>query len=81
MTSRKRLLEKFLRNPAVVRYDQIQRLLLYFGFEMALLHGSHVKWRHKDLQEKIVIPVHDNDCKRVYKLAVAKLIKEKFYED
>lgn len=69
---------KFLRNPLALRYDQIERVLLSFGFEMASMKGSHMKWRHKNLEGNIVIPVHHNNCKKVYKIVIAKIIKEKF---
>ena len=78
MTSLENLFLKFLANPASLRYFQIERLLLNLGFEKIQAKGSHVKFKHSDLREPINIPIHNGDCKPIYKLKIAKLIRQNF---
>ena len=79
MTSIENLFLKFLANPASLRYFQIERLLLNLGFEQIQAKGSHVKFKHHDLRDIINIPVHNDDCKAIYKFKIAKIIKTKPY--
>jgi predicted RNA binding protein YcfA (HicA-like mRNA interferase family) len=76
MTSIEKLLLKFLNHPIGVRYLELERLLLSFGFEKVWAKGSHVKFKHKLLDRDLIIPVHDNDCKDFYKVYAAKIIKK-----
>lgn len=51
-------------------------ILIYFGFEKINAKGSHVKFKHPQLQNDLVIPIHNNECKDFYKLEAKKRIKE-----
>jgi predicted RNA binding protein YcfA (HicA-like mRNA interferase family) len=77
MVRKEKLLEEFLRNPNSLRYYEIEKLLLYLGFTKANIRGSHIKFRHHLLERNLIIPIHDGDCKIVYKQMIAKIIKLK----
>ena len=62
-----KLLKKFLENPTSVRYSQIEKLLISFGFEKIQSKGSHVQFEKEGSYLNISIPVHHNDCKNFYK--------------
>lgn len=76
MTRKERLLNRFLRNPESLNFKEIEKLLFDFGFTEASMRGSHKKFRHNDLYRSLVIPIHNNDCKNVYKLKIAKIFEE-----
>ncbi|MBU1992353.1 type II toxin-antitoxin system HicA family toxin [Patescibacteria group bacterium] len=77
MSRRKKLLEKFLLNPDSLKYRQIRELLLALGCIEGSVRGSHRKFRHPNIRRAMVISVHGNDCLKVYKLSIAKIIKNK----
>lgn len=76
MTSIEKLLLKFLNHPDSIRYSELERLLINFGFEKVFAKGSHVKFKHKALVRDLIIPIHHNDCKSFYKALAAKIIKK-----
>ncbi len=75
MSQIEKLFEKFIRTPQNVRYTDIEKILLHLGFEKIGAKGSHVKWKHKKVQNDIVIPVHNNDCKIFYKKQVLEQVR------
>lgn len=76
MTQIEKLLQKLLSRPTTLRYSQIRKLLIHLDFEEVPAEGSHRKFKHPLLEKDIIVPVHNNDCKEVYKKQVAKTIKE-----
>lgn len=79
--NREKLIRKFLLQPESLKYRQIEKLLLYLGFEMIFAKGSHRKFKHPAMKEGLIIPVHNNDCKNYYKKVIAEIIIEnKLYE-
>ncbi len=76
MTEKERVLRRFLNNPGSLRYDKIENLLLTFGFEKVEAKGSHKKFKHHKLNQDLIIPVHNNDCKSFYKKLAARTIKK-----
>ncbi len=74
MSQMEKLLQKFIKAPHTVRYADIERILIHIGFEKIQAKGSHVKWKHKDLSSDIIVPVHNNECKRFYKQQIQKQI-------
>jgi len=78
MTRRKKVLLKFLRNPQSLKYNEIQSLLLRAGFCEATYKGSHKKFVHPVTKKQIIIPVHNNECKIIYKNKAAKIISKYF---
>lgn len=74
MSQIEKLLARFRKNPASIKYRDIERILLYCDFEKIETKGSHVKFKHSDSVSDIVIPVHNNECKPFYKkLALEKM--------
>jgi predicted RNA binding protein YcfA (HicA-like mRNA interferase family) len=67
MTNIDKKVEKFLKNPASCKYQEIERILIHFGFEKISTKGSHIKFKHLQLQRDLIIPVHNKECKDFYK--------------
>jgi predicted RNA binding protein YcfA (HicA-like mRNA interferase family) len=76
MTQRDKLVDKFLKNPASVRYAQLVTVLEHYGFVQVKAKGSHVKFKHPKLEADLVIPVHNNECKDFYKQQAKKCIEK-----
>ncbi len=69
-------LAKFLRNPNSLRYSEIHKILIKFGFEHKRISGSHNIYQNITLPANLTIPVHGNDCKDIYKKEAAKIINK-----
>jgi|GEM_PF-813838 len=76
MTSFEKLLKKFLHKPSSVRYSQIKKMLIRLGFVEVPAKGSHIKFKHSQLSNDLVIPIHGRECKDFYKKMIAKIIKD-----
>jgi predicted RNA binding protein YcfA (HicA-like mRNA interferase family) len=74
MSQIEKLLQKFSKASHTVRYADIEKILIHVGFENIHTRGSHVKWKHKDAASDIIVPVHNNECKRFYKQQIQKQI-------
>lgn len=75
MSSIEKFIKRFVDNPCTVRYAELERILLFAGYEKVPARGSHVKFKYKRLYADIIIPVHGGDCgghykKRAYKILV-----------
>jgi predicted RNA binding protein YcfA (HicA-like mRNA interferase family) len=75
MTKIDKTVSKFLKNPTSLRYSEIEKILLYLGFEKVEAKGSHKKFKHSLLEHDLIIPVHSNECKDFYKKQAAKIVK------
>jgi len=78
MTGNKKIFFKFLRNPQSFRPKEIETLLINKGFKKIQGKGSHIKFVHPAIRKKIIMPVHSNDCKLIYKQIIAKFLKKYF---
>ncbi len=76
MSQIEKLLKKFIQAPQSVRYADIEKVLRSLGFEKIPTKGSHVKWKHQRLRHDLIIPVHNNECKKFYKEQVCMQIQE-----
>ncbi|MDD3066875.1 MAG: type II toxin-antitoxin system HicA family toxin [Candidatus Gracilibacteria bacterium] len=76
MNQSQKVLAKFLRNPTSLRYSEVHKILIEFGFQHKRISGSHNIYQNITLPADISIPIHNNDCKDVYKKEVAKIIKK-----
>lgn len=76
MSKIEKKLEKFFKSPSSLKYSDIETILIYFGFEKINAKGSHIKFKHIKLQNDLVIPIHNNECKDFYKLEARKRLKE-----
>lgn len=77
MSQKDKLLKRFLQRPAALRYSEVVHLLLYLRFEYVSTKGSHHKFKHANLEKELVIPVHNNECKRYYKMMTYKVLISK----
>lgn len=80
MTRKEKLLRKFLENPEGVHFGKIERIIRDFGFELKSVRGSHYRYVNDSMKLKLVIPLHHGECKKYYKVRIAKFIKKYFYE-
>jgi predicted RNA binding protein YcfA (HicA-like mRNA interferase family) len=76
MTRIEKLLKKFLKNPTSLRFNQIEKILLRFGFSLISIRGSHRKYRHLEFGHSEIVPVHEGDCPKIYKMRIAKIINQ-----
>ena len=76
MSQIEKLLEKFLSNPEVLKYKELDKVLIYLGFVLVPAKGSHKKYKHQNFSSDIIIPVHNNECKNFYKKETHKKIKD-----
>ena len=76
MSKKEKLVEKFIKNPTSIKYPDLESVLVYFGFEKILTKGSHIKFKHSQLKQDLVIPVHNSECKDFYKKEAQKQIKK-----
>ncbi len=74
MSRIEKLLRKFMGRPETVRYMDIEKILLFIGFEKIQAKGSHVKFKHSKMRFDIIIPIHNNECKTFYKKQVREQI-------
>jgi len=74
MSSKEKLLEKFLERPGSLRFVEIEKILFWFGFVKVSVKGSHHKFKREICNINISIPVHNNDCRNFYKEKVRKII-------
>ncbi len=73
MTKIEKLIEKFCENPGSISYNDLDLILLYSGYHKIQWAWSHVLYK-KSWCENIAVPVHNNDCKIVYKQRCKKLL-------
>jgi len=58
MTKRTKRLEKIRQNPKHVNKEQLEQVLLDFGFIRREGKGSHTIYQHPNLETPVVIAVH-----------------------
>ena len=75
MTRIDKLINRFLDNPRSLHFMKIEKLLLHLGFHRTKIKGSHYQYDHLSTRRSISIPIHNNDCKDIYKTEIAKLFK------
>ncbi|QKG29177.1 MULTISPECIES: type II toxin-antitoxin system HicA family toxin [unclassified Campylobacter] len=74
MGSLDKLISKLANNPKNASFEDLQRILINFGWELEHARGSHHKFK-KD-KDSIIIPRH-KPIKEVYTLAVLEKIGAK----
>ena len=63
MTKPKQLLQRAIRNPASLRFEEMIRLVEAFGFRRARQRGSHHIFVHRDISELVNIQDVDGVAK------------------
>ena len=71
---KQKLLVRLTNNPKDARFDDLRTLLLYEGFQLERITGSHHIFSTPHIT--IAIPVHANRVKSVYVKRVIKLIEQ-----
>lgn len=76
MTKKEKLLQKFQKNPSSLKFSEVEKILFHFGFEKIQGKGSHIKYKnYKFITTKIVISLHNNDCKNYQKEDILEKLK------
>ena len=76
MTKFSKKVERFFKNPTSLKYMDIEKILIYFNFEKIKTKGSHIKFKHIQLKNDLIIPVHNKECKEFYKKEVKKILNK-----
>lgn len=76
MTKLEKVINQFFSRPTSLKYTDIEKILLYFGFKKIQAKGSHKKFKHSTLNRDLIIPVHNNECKDFYKKQAALIVKK-----
>ena len=73
MTKEEKIIEKLLNRPLSLKYSEIENLFIDDRFKIEQRKWSHKKITLKEEEEKyVIIPLHKNDCKDVYKIQLKK---------
>lgn len=75
MSQIQKLLQAIKRNPKDVPWEDIDRLLRYYGFECRHQGGSHYTYYHSELEEILTIP-RRRPVKAVYVKQALRLIEK-----
>ena len=67
MTKFEKLVEVFKKRPDSVSYKELRVILFRLGFEEKQGKGSHVKFSHIESDIVFIVPVHKNECRKIYK--------------
>jgi predicted RNA binding protein YcfA (HicA-like mRNA interferase family) len=74
MSKKEKLIERLLRKPVDMRFDEVKVILEYFGFILDKQNqkGSHFVFFKGDLQ--MTVPVHNHVVKRTYLQQIIELL-------
>lgn len=70
-----KIIDKMKRQPNGIRYEEVKKVLEYYGYECVRQKGSHAQFLNKETGELITIKV-DNPLKRVYIVDILNRIDE-----
>jgi predicted RNA binding protein YcfA (HicA-like mRNA interferase family) len=74
MTKQKKIAERYKRNPTTTSFREIEIILRQCGFITVPTKGSHPKFKHPILSIDIIVPIHNGECKKFYKLEIASIL-------
>ena len=75
MSKLDKLIQKFLRKPPTVKFDEVETILKAFGFEQARVRGSHHTFRRPSDGLKITVPKKGGQMvKRTYVIQIIELL-------
>ncbi|MBD2690245.1 type II toxin-antitoxin system HicA family toxin [Anabaena catenula] len=75
MTQLDKLIQLFLSHPVEVRFEDVRRILIAFGFEEVRSKGSHHTFRHEDGRIQIVPKKEGQKVKVIYIKQIVKLLR------
>ncbi len=73
MTKAEKLLAKFKNSPQNLRFNEIKLLAESLGFDFVQGKGSHILC-FMNTQLVMTFPIHNDDCKDIYKKKFLKII-------
>ncbi len=68
MNQYKKLVEKFKQRPESIRLSELQKILIRNWFNLRKAKSSHYIYNKWEII--FTIPIHNNDCKPIYKKKV-----------
>jgi len=72
-----KLFLKLKNSPQNLKFREIEQILEYLGFEKRKAKGSHIRFTNGNIA--LDFPVHNSECKDIYKKnLLKKLLKYKF---
>lgn len=83
MSKREKLRHKLRNNPQGATMQEVETLLMQFGFTLARVRGSHHIYEYEagDVWRQIIVPLHGRKIKRIYVRKVVSVIDELFPEE
>ncbi len=67
MTKKEKIKTNFINSPRTVFYQDIKSLLISDGFIFSWWKWSHVKIKNPKTWMTYIMPIHDGECKWIYK--------------
>lgn len=82
MSKRDKLRRKLRNNPKGVKFNELETLLLRFGFTLVRVKGSHhfYQYQQDEINVIVVIPIHGNQVKVQYVKDSIDILDELFPE-
>ncbi len=82
MSKRDKLRRRLRNNPGSGTMQDVETLLLGYGFTLARVSGSHhiFEYQEGDVWKQIVVPMHGNKVKKVYIKKAVEALDELFSE-
>ena len=83
MTKREKLRRKLHNNPVGATLQEVETLLLSFGFSLARVSGSHhiYEFEEGSVWRQVILPLHGRKIKAVYVKTALEMIDELFPEE
>ena len=66
MGKKDKLIDKLLKKPPEMRFDEIKKILENAGYKNVRAKGSHFIFKNSDDGKKVIIPTHNNRVKKCY---------------
>jgi predicted RNA binding protein YcfA (HicA-like mRNA interferase family) len=83
MSKRDKLRRRLRNNPGSGTMQDVETLLLGYGFTLARVSGSHhiFEYQEGDLWKQVIVPLHGSKVKKIYVKKVVEAIDELFPEE
>ena len=83
MSKREKLRRKLRNNPKDATMQEVETLLMRFGFTLERIQGSHHIYRYTDGKQisKIVVPLHGRKVRTIYVKRAVELLDKLFPQE
>ncbi len=83
MTKREKLRQKLRNNPTGATMQEVETLLLSFGFSLAHISGSHhiYEFEESGVWKQVIVPLHGRRVKPIYVKTAIEAIDDLFPEE